>query len=245
MTQIPAGWYPDPDPSAAPPRGQRYWDGRQWTVHVAPAAVPATPTSTPGGYAPMAPYSGTTAPLAATTPDGQALAGWWQRVAAYLIDLVILTPFVVLAGWSWLREIAGTYGDLVNDSITAAENGSALPDQADLLAELFVPFLLFTLVALGVNLVYNAGFLKWRAGTPGKLVLGLRVRLRERPGPLSWGTVLLRWAGQNWYAVLSWVPILGSVLGLYPLIDVLWPLWDDKRQALHDKGARTNVERVR
>lgn len=29
--QHPAGWYPQPDGS------QRYWDGRQWTNHVAPA----------------------------------------------------------------------------------------------------------------------------------------------------------------------------------------------------------------
>ncbi|MGN6577697.1 MAG: RDD family protein [Nocardioides sp.] len=240
MTQIPAGWYPDPDPSSPQPRGQRYWDGRQWTEHVTPAA-PAPGT----GYAPMAPYSAANTARAATTPDGQALAGWWQRVGAYLIDLLILTPLVVIAGFPWLREIVSAYADLVDESITAAENGTALPDQADLLAELFVPFLLFTLVALAVNFVYNVGFLKWKAATPGKLVVGLRVRLRELPGPLSWGTVLLRWAGQNWYAALSWVPVLGNVLGLYPLLDVLWPLWDDKKQALHDKVAKTNVVRVR
>ena len=108
-----------------------------------------------------------------------------------------------------------------------------------------MPFLLFTLVALGVSFVYNVTFLKWRSGTPGKLMVGLRVRLRELPGRMSWGTVLMRWAGQNWYAALSWVPILGSVLGFYPLLDVLWPLWDGKRQALHDKVAKTNVVRVR
>ena len=242
MTQIPAGWYPDPDPSSPQPRGQRYWDGRQWTEHVAPRRRAPAPGA---GFAPMAPYSAANAPRTATTPDGQALAGWWQRVGAYLIDLVILTPLVVVAGLPWLREIGSAYADLVNESITAAENGSSLPDQGDLLAELFVPFLLFTLVALVVNFVYNVGFLKWKAGTPGKLVVGLRVRLRELPGPLSWRTVLLRWLGQNGYAVLSWVPILGSVLGLYPLLDVLWPLWDDKKQALHDKVAKTNVVRVR
>ncbi len=60
---------------------------------------------------------------------------------------------------------------------------------------------------------------------------------------MSWGTVLLRWAGQNWYAAFGFVPVLGSLLGLYPLLDVLWPLWDDKKQALHDKVAKTNVVR--
>jgi uncharacterized RDD family membrane protein YckC len=157
--------------------------------------------------------------------------------------MVIVTPLVVVFGWPWIREIGSAYGDLVNESIRAAENGRSMPDQTDLMAELLVPFLLLTLVGLLVNLVYNAGFLKWKAATPGKLAIGLRVRLRETPGPLSWGTVLLRWAGQNWYAALSIVPILGSVLGLYPLLDMLWPLWDDKKQALHDKVAKTNVVR--
>ena len=73
----------------------------------------------------------------------------------------------------------------------------------------------------------------------------LRVRLRETPGPLSWGTVLLRWLGQNWYGIASGVPILGSVVSLWPVIDLLWPLWDDRRQALHDKFAGTSVVRTR
>ncbi len=31
--------------------------------------------------------------------------------------------------------------------------------------------------------------------------------------------------------------------GFYPLIDCLWPLWDDDRQTLHDKIAETRVVR--
>lgn len=46
MSNVPAGWYPNPqDPTQA-----RYWDGAQWTSHVAPAAVPeqaATPATAP------------------------------------------------------------------------------------------------------------------------------------------------------------------------------------------------------
>ena len=33
MTQTPAGWYPDPDPSA-PQGSTRYWDGQRWTEQV-------------------------------------------------------------------------------------------------------------------------------------------------------------------------------------------------------------------
>lgn len=243
MTQIPAGWYPDPDTSnPGAPRGQRYWDGQQWTEHVVPPAGPAQGDQIPP-YAPMTPYGGALAPATATTPDGQPLAGWWQRGGAYFIDLLVMTPIVIILGWSWVRQIAGAYADLVDESINAAETGGSLPDQTALFAELLVPFLMLTLVGLLVNFAYNVGFLKWKAATPGKLVVGLRVRLREVPGPLSWGTVLRRWIGQNWYAVLGVVPVLGSILSLYPVLDMLWPLWDDKRQALHDKVAKTNVVR--
>ena len=44
---------------------------------------------------------------------------------------------------------------------------------------------------------------------------------------------------------LGLVPFVGSVTGLYLLLDYLWPLWDDKKQAIHDKFAKTNVVRLR
>ena len=96
-----------------------------------------------------------------------------------------------------------------------------------------------------VNFVYSVGFLKAVQGTPGKLITGLRVRLRERPGSLPWATVLLRWLVQNAGSIVAVVPLVGSAGSLFSLLDSLWPLWDDKNQALHDKAARTNVVRVR
>jgi uncharacterized RDD family membrane protein YckC len=250
MTQIPAGWYPDPDPDVTPEaRGQRYWDGAQWTQHVAPAGGAAQGaqyggTGSPTPYAPMAPYAGAPSAIA-TTPDGVPLAGWWHRVGAYVIDLLVLTPLVFLAAWPWMADILSAYTDLVDEAIRASETGGELPNQNDLVGEIMLPLLMVTLVGLAVNFVYNVSFLKWKAATPGKLAVGLRVRLRETPGPLSWGTVLMRWLGQNWYAAASAVPILGSLLSLYPAINLLWPLWDPKKQALHDKVAKTNVIRVR
>jgi uncharacterized RDD family membrane protein YckC len=68
--------------------------------------------------------------------------------------------------------------------------------------------------------------------------------LRERPGPLSWGTVLLRWVTQNIAGVFAVVPVVGTLASVYPLLDALWPLWDSRKQALHDKAARTNVVRL-
>jgi uncharacterized RDD family membrane protein YckC len=238
MTQIPAGWYPDPDPSTPEPRGQRYWDGGRWTEHVAPPAV--------SPYAPMTPYGGGQPGVTQkTTPDGQPLAGWWIRVGAYVMDWVVLTLATVAVGWTFVTRLWSAYLDFFDEAIRAGQNGAATPSQVDLMSDVAGPLLGFAAVSLVLNFLYNVGFLMWRQATPGKLVVGLRVRLRERPGPMSWGTVLLRWVTQNWYAALAFVPVLGSVASLYPLIDDLWPLWDDKNQALHDKAAGTNVVRHR
>jgi uncharacterized RDD family membrane protein YckC len=242
VTQTPAGWYTDPTPER-PDLGPslRWWDGARWTEHVTaapPTAYPAYPTSP--AY-PAQPY----AALPATTPDGQPLAGWWIRVGAYLLDGLIMAPISVLLGWPFVSRLWSAYVDFFDATMRAAERGAPAPSQSEILGDVLGPMIGIVAVSLVVNFVYNVGFLKWKQATPGKLIVGLRVRLRERPGPMSWGTVLLRWIGQNWNAVFSFVPLVGSIAGLYPLIDDLWPLWDDKNQALHDKVAKTNVVRHR
>ena len=224
MTQIPAGWYPDPaDPSGV--YGQRYWDGRQWTEHVHPGASYVRPGRD------------------ATTPDGQPLSGWWARVGAYVIDQVIVAIVGMLIGFPQVRVIAHQYSVLFTESLHAARTSSPVPDSGQLAAQLATPMALLGVILLVVGFVYNVGFLKWRAATPGKMALGLRVRRRDVAGPLPWGTVLLRWLAQFWTSFLTLVPVLGAIVGLYPLLDDLWPLWDGKRQALHDKVAGTNVVR--
>ena len=37
------------------------------------------------------------------------------------------------------------------------------------------------------------------------------------------------------------IPLVGTFIGLLNLVDLLWPLWDGRRQALHDKVANTLV----
>jgi uncharacterized RDD family membrane protein YckC len=108
------------------------------------------------------------------------------------------------------------------------------------------PLLGITLTSALVTLAYQTGFLKAFQATPGKMVLGIAVRSVDHPGPMAWGTVLRRWAGQYGVQVLTLVPIVGQlVLGLYALADSLWPLWDGRRQALHDKIGQTLVVRTR
>lgn len=79
-----------------------------------------------------------------------------------------------------------------------------------------------------------------RGLTPGKLVVGIRA-VREDGSSLGWGLGFLR------EVVIK--RVLGAVLwlfgGLYLLVDGLWPLWDSRRQSLHDKMVGTIVVRGR
>ncbi len=221
-------------PSRAQPGqpGQQAQPGQYYSGQYG-ATYPQQPASAyPGGYG---------QPGVATTPDGQRLAGWWKRVAATVLDGLVLVSLSVALGWPFVSRLASAYGDFFDEAVRAAENGTAAPDQSALLSSVWGPMLGFLAVSLVVNFVYSVGFLKFVGATPGKLALGLRVRLREQPGPMSWGTVLLRWVGQNVASLVGVVPVLGSIATIYPLLDCLWPLWDSRKQALHDKIAKTNV----
>ena len=69
------------------------------------------------------------------------------------------------------------------------------------------------------------------------MALGISVRRADRPGPAR------HRHGRATPAALGHAD-RAVHLGIYFivfLLDYLWPLWDDKRQALHDKVAATQV----
>jgi len=241
VTQTPAGWYPDPTPDPAASSSLRYWDGTAWTAHVSPHQAPPAATGP-------------------TTPDGEPLAGWWWRVLAQVIDGTILgvvaNVIVLPVQIRMQRELMVTMDDFVRE----AEQNPGQPPDFSLMFDTYADVLQenafwLTVPAMAVALLYMAGFLRWKGGTPGKLMLGMRVRLRERPGTLPWSAIAARLSLQ---LVIPAIPIgagvtsgslalvmLGFALGqLIYLADVLWASWDDKRQTLHDKLARTNVVRT-
>ncbi|NKC34271.1 RDD family protein [Falsiroseomonas selenitidurans] len=130
--------------------------------------------------------------------QGVELAGFGRRLAAQLIDLLWLLPLSVLLG---------TVGALLNGGELSL-GGEAM---ANIIGALVV--LLF-----------------WadRQGTPGKLVLGLRIVDAETGGPPRFSRLVLRY--------------LGYLLSALPLcLGYLWMLWDARGQTWHDKMARTLV----
>ena len=167
----------------------------------------------------------------ATTPDGVPLSGWWLRVAARVLDLfisgVLALPFT---GWFYYRYITAVVDwskDLAAQSASGSASVVVLPPW-EVLQFAFIASIIGLLVAGA----YEVFFLSRSGATPGKKVVGISVRLRDRAGPPPMKAVLFR---------TGCILILSVISSLAYMLDVLWPLWDSKRQAIHDKVASTNV----
>ena len=93
------------------------------------------------------------------------------------------------------------------------------------------------ILALAGLLVVLLGYWVYLEGgetgqTLGKRAVGIRVR-SEHGGVAGYGKAFAR-------------NIVARVIGLFPiigLVDVLWPLWDNRKQCLHDKAGGTIVVR--
>lgn len=170
------------------------------------------------------------------TPDGQPLAGWWHRVAARIIDGLIMVPVALFIAFTFMGDF---FADYLDWSMSQTDPFALPPD--DLTRGLTT----FTVLVALVSLAYEVILTTLAGGTLGKLVTGLRIRLRDQPGKIGWVPSMLRALVYQGPSVVGNLNPLLSFLGLFSLINVLWPLWDSKRQALHDKVAKTNVVRHR
>ncbi len=238
VPQAPSAPTPGWGAAPAPPQDREY--GQQY------APQPPQQGGQPG-Y-PLAPtYGSAPGPYGAalglkTTPDGVPLASYGQRVGAYLLDAVILAVATGLIGSYWIYQFAQWYLGWINDLVQNTEAGQQPAiNQSDLTSQITGHLWPIALVSFVVTLVYNVAFLTTKGATPGKMALGIAVRLRERPGPLRLVDALRRQAIFVVNSLLGLVPLVSLLASLLGLLDLLWPLWDDKRQALHDKIARTNV----
>jgi uncharacterized RDD family membrane protein YckC len=84
-----------------------------------------------------------------------------------------------------------------------------------------------------ISLIYTVALLGSRGRTVGNLTVGTQVVPIEG-GPLGYGKAFVRWLIQT----ILQVTVIGG------LLDVLWPLWDERNQTLHDKVVSTLVVKV-
>lgn len=250
--------YPGQGQASGPPPGQAAGQAPGQAQGQAPWQAPGQPPATGGWQAPPAPHpgqqnpqfpgapqqAGWNAPAYAgvrvpTTPDGQPLASYWQRVGAYLIDGIIqFVLLMLLGGWFAFKAFEPVWDDLR----TAMESGD--PTAFDTITADNVNYgylIVFGIVSAVIAFGYAVFFLSRTGATPGKAVVGISVRLRDRPGVLSVADAARRTSLQAALSLLGNIPLLGNLFSLLALLDLLWPAWDDKKQALHDKIGRTNV----
>jgi uncharacterized RDD family membrane protein YckC len=185
--------------------------------------APQAPAPPPGPQAPSyggpVPPGGWEQPIAQQAPGwhGRPLASWGSRVAAYLIDgLILLIPVVGLTV-----------------IIVAVATGSG--------TAAWVTAILGFLAYLVVAFLY-APLLMAREGprngqTWGKQALGIRV-IRDSGAQMNFGSAALREIVVKAFGV----GLASSIIPVIPwFLDVFWPLWDDENRALHDIVCSTHV----
>ena len=186
-----------------------------------PPLAPGYGSAPPPGWAFVAPHLAT---RLGTTP-----ASFGQRLAAYLIDglilLVLSIPLWVVGGLlltaNWNTEL-GTCTDRDGDVYLC-----------DVPTDSTVGWMV-VVMGLGIAAMLTIAVFYWgrfegvRGQTPGKKALGLRTMDRATGQPIGFG----RGVGRMFARILSQQLL---VLGY------LWMLWDENKQTWHDKIVRSIV----
>jgi uncharacterized RDD family membrane protein YckC len=155
-------------------------------------------------------------------------ATWGIRVGGYLIDTVIF--LVVLVVLFILFRHSNT---LEVHLMARRGNGTQRRHFST------VPFLITGVLYVVYGTVLCGSS---RGQTVGMMAVGVRAVRVGSLETLGYGRALARALVEG---VLRLVDLVFFVLGLVWLLDMLFPLWDKKRQTLHDKVAGSVVLRLR
>ncbi len=165
-------------------------------------------------------------PATPTDPQGRPLALWWKRVVAYLIDSIILGIPLGIIGIIIIGNVQQTCTVTIGSLSSPSSCTPTLP-----IARLVV----FSLISLVISLAYFATLDgSPRGQTLGKMVLNIATR--DASSGLAIGPT--RAALRMFIMDILGIPFL---LLIPWLLDVLWPLWDPRRQCWHDKAVGSVV----
>lgn len=182
-----------------------------------PGQPPGQPMPPPPGGG--APYGGPGAGQP-TDAQGRPLPEGWKRVVSALIDWL----GVSIIGWIIQSAILGGTAATTIDPETGLVTDSG-GFMAGTFGSVIVVWLLWFLYFTILN-----GMEKGQ--TVGKMIMKLQLRDEATGGPLGYGKAALR----------TLVMILLSIpCGIPLLVSWLFPLWDAKRQTLHDKAVNSIV----
>ncbi|HEY7930983.1 MAG TPA: RDD family protein [Acidimicrobiales bacterium] len=154
------------------------------------------------------------APNADAAPGASVLAGWWRRVGATFADNLILIIPTLFVA-SIFEGLGGVYTGAV------------------------------------AGLMLQGFYMVWQISARAGQTVGNRVAATKVVDALTGSRVTMTQALKRWgfVAVYSSFEFTGTkgasvVVTVFALVDVLWPLFDARKQTLHDKFAGTLVVRV-
>jgi uncharacterized RDD family membrane protein YckC len=145
-------------------------------------------------------------------PVDAALASWWQRAAASVIDVLTIT-----------------FG-----SVAVVVAGGRLLGGSDLAFYIAASAMVVGIVLYPVVLAVRSG--DRNGQTLGKQLMGIRVVCNDGTLLRVRRALLREIVGRRIMSILT--------LGVWPLVDLAWPLINRHNQALHDRIAATYVVRV-
>ena len=161
------------------------------------------------------------------SPQGRPLASWGKRVGAALIDgLVVGIPatllMVLLGVGTFASEDLACTTDPVTGLTECTGGGSFV-------TKILLSYVIVFALIIAYQIYFNGNE---RGQTIGKRALNIQVRDEASGGPIGYGKAALR-------VLVGFA--LGFLCGIGQIVDLLFPLWDPKRQTLHDKAANTLV----
>jgi len=192
----------------------------------APPAPPVPPPVPPGPAAAPPPFPAPGVPFAppgnfAAAPQA-AYASWGLRLGGWLIDAVILivVQFVVAA-------LLPKHGAGVVRWTMRAHNGMVRHNH--------LSFLALGITAVVAIIYATVLFGGKRGQTVGMMAVGVRGLSGDHGGPVGYGRAF-------WRSLLEQVFRVTIIIWI---VDMLFPLWDSRRQTLHDKAVGSVVVRAR
>ena len=169
-------------------------------------------------------------PRAATVATAMQQAGaqyaeWWQRAVALLIDTVVIgVPSIILIALVGLND----FGNL-----TTTDSFGNQTLNASAVRHLALGALIAGVIGIAYRTLLEGGA---RGQTIGKMAMRIAVKDLDDGGSIGYARAFGRWL----VGYILWV-----IIYIPGIIDLLFPLWDSKKQTLHDKAVRSVVVQVR
>lgn len=210
-------------------QGPGWWqasDGKWYSPEQQPGVPPPLPLLPPVPSSYGAPYSyapGYPVDLTADGLAGTPLAPYGLRVVAFLIDWLIVSAVVTVIGIPLHIFHVVHYTNVASNGAVA--HGAWVNVDA-----------LGILIDAATAIAFGTLFIGAKGQTPGMAAVKVQVVDASSGSKIAYGRAFVRSGFEYLLAVLFFIPWV---------IDVLFPLWDPRNQALHDKVANTLVVKVR